>query len=85
MTTASARDDVLTFLTRRLAEMTRQGGAVVTADSVFVELGLQSIDAVLLCGEVEDRFGIELDPALIFEHETVGSFAREVGEIVAPR
>jgi hypothetical protein len=43
-----------------------------------VDGGLQSIDAVLLCGEVEDAFQMELDPALIFDHKDVGSFAAAV-------
>jgi hypothetical protein len=33
---------------------------------------------VLLCGDVEDRFGVDVDPAAIFEHETLGAFARSV-------
>ncbi|MEM8663932.1 MAG: acyl carrier protein [Pseudomonadota bacterium] len=76
--TTIASDDLYPFLIERLCKMTRQDPAAITPTSVFVDMGLQSIDAVLLCGEVEDHFAIELDPETIFEHETLGSFADEI-------
>ena len=51
-------------------------------DSALVDLGLQSIDAVIVCGEVEDEFGIEIDPSEIFEHDTLGTFADEIIALV---
>jgi acyl carrier protein len=78
VTTASVQDEVLAFLIKRLAHTTKLDEAAINGNTVFVDMGLQSIDAVLLCGEVEDHFAIELDPATIFEHETVGSFAEVV-------
>ncbi|WP_262690564.1 acyl carrier protein [Kordiimonas aestuarii] len=50
----------------------------VTENSVFIKLGLESIDAVLVSGEVEDEFGVELSPSAIFDHETLGGFTAEV-------
>lgn len=66
------------FLRSQIAERTKLPESAVHDDSVLVELGLQSIDAVLMCGEVEDRFGIEMDPATVFEHKTLESFAQFV-------
>lgn len=66
------------FVTEAIARFTRQPVETIPPDAVLLDLGLQSIDAVLLSGEVEDHFGIELDPATIFEHETLDSFIREV-------
>ncbi|MEJ8574467.1 acyl carrier protein [Microbaculum marinum] len=69
---------VLPFLKERIAARIGIPPEQVTEQSVLVELGLQSIDAVLVCGEVEDEFGIELNPSSIFEHEALGGFAQEV-------
>ena len=69
---------VMAFLRSRLARLTKQEEANIPDDAVLIDLGLQSIDAVLLSGEFEDHFEIELDPATIFEHETLDSFACEV-------
>ena len=78
MTPQTQAPAVVEFLTARIAKMTKQVPASIGLNSVLVDLGLQSIDAVLLSGEIEDHFEIELDPATIFEHDTVGSFAAEI-------
>lgn len=83
--TAPDAPDIYNFLSERLARLTRQDVAAIRPDAVLVDLGLQSIDAVLLSGEVEDRFEIELDPATIFEHETLESFAAEISRRLSAR
>ena len=78
MTPSSPLQTVVAFLQTHIARFTRQEPEAIDENAVLIDLGLQSIDAVLLCGEVEDHFRIELDPATIFEHETLLSFAAEV-------
>ena len=78
----AALEAVTQFLRERIAARTSTPLEEVQADSVLTDLALQSIDAVLVCGEVEDEFGIELDPTAIFEHKTVGGFAAKVTEAV---
>ena len=67
--------DILDFLKSRIAHYTKTDPAQIATDAVLGDLGLQSIDAAIVTGEVEDHFDIEVDPALIFEHETLESFA----------
>ncbi|MDJ0933062.1 acyl carrier protein [Breoghania sp.] len=83
MTDSPARSEVAAFLTKRLTEITKQDPSMITGSSVFVEMGVQSIDAVLLCGEVEDKFGVEFDPASIFEHDTLDNFMGLIDERIA--
>ncbi|MCC4244509.1 acyl carrier protein [Stappia indica] len=66
------------FLRDRVAQRTKTEADAIGMDMSLADLGLQSIDAVLVCGEVEDRFGVEVDPADIFEHDTLGEFARAI-------
>lgn len=66
------------FLRDRVAQRTKTEADAIGMDMSLADLGLQSIDAVLVCGEVEDRFGVEVDPAEIFEHDTLGEFARSI-------
>jgi acyl carrier protein len=74
---------VLEFLRTHVAARTDCPVEQITASSGLIELGLQSIDAVLLCGEVEDEFKIELDPSAIFEHSDLHSFADHIVERIA--
>lgn len=76
---------VTDFLRAQIAKRTNLTLAEVTETSIMVDLGLESIDAVLLCGDTEDQFEIEIDPAMIFEHDTLGSFAREVSALAAAK
>jgi acyl carrier protein len=85
MNSTALDPSVIEFLKTRLSHFTKLDKEAIGPDSVLVDLGLQSIDAVLLSGEVEDEFRIELDPATIFEHETFGSFAAEISKRLASR
>lgn len=44
----------------------------VPMDSGLDRLGLDSVDAVLIAAELEDAFGIALDPAYFLRFETLG-------------
>lgn len=72
--TSNTETQLFEFLRERIAQRTELAQTEIVRESTLADLGLQSIDAVLLCGEVEDRFQTEVDPADIFEHETVGDF-----------
>lgn len=73
---------VMAYLKTSIAEYTELSADQITAESQLTEIGLQSVDAVLVCGNVEEKFEIEIDPSEIFEHETVGSFAAAVADMV---
>ncbi|MBN8294610.1 acyl carrier protein [Rhodobacter sp. NTK016B] len=78
MTTKTTLSDIQDFLQARIAKFTGTEASQLGADSVLLDLGLQSIDAVILSGEVEDEFQTEINPSMIFEHETLGSFSQAV-------
>jgi acyl carrier protein len=81
------RDEVVAFLVEQLAE--RLGGDVAASavdhDADLIELGIKSIDAVLVSGEIEDRFGAEIEPVLLFECRTVNRVADRVMDILTGR
>jgi len=80
--TSETSTAVMAYLKTSIADYTELSADQITAESQLTEIGLQSVDAVLVCGNVEEKFEIEIDPSEIFEHETVGSFAEAVADIV---
>ena len=72
----SPETELYEFLRKQIAQRTKMTASDIQADAVLADLGLQSIDAVLMCGDVEDHFGVEMDPAAVFEHKTLDSFAQ---------
>lgn len=82
---AVARDEILAFLVDRLAERIGGDPAAIDHDADLVELGVKSIDAVLVSGELEDRFQVEIDPVLLFECRSVNRVADSVSRSLETR
>jgi acyl carrier protein len=41
----------------------------------LVEYGLDSVYALSLCGDIEDEYGIEIEPTLAWDYPTVNAIA----------
>jgi acyl carrier protein len=65
-------DEVADFLRARISRRTRVPEAEIVEATVLVDVGLESVDAVLICGEIEDAFQVEVEPSVMFEHESFG-------------
>jgi len=85
MCDSECNKEILDFIRGEVAQRVGMSIDGIQADTGLIAAGLQSIDAVLICGEVEDRFKVELDPSVIFEHKTVGSFAAAVTLLLSAR
>lgn len=53
----------------------RQGDAIPT-DQTFDTYGFDSVELVLMMGVLEEELGIEVDPALLFEHPSIDALAK---------
>jgi len=55
----------------------------------FNEYGLDSVEAVVMAGVMEEEFGVPIDPILFFEHPSIDQFvaarARSNGAAAADR
>ena len=54
-------------------EIQAQTGQRVDEHQSFSALGLDSVAAVALSGDLEARFGLELDPTVMFEYTTLAA------------
>ena len=54
-----------------IARMLKIDPSLVTLDRSFQDMGLTSLDAVVVSGQLEELIGIEIDPTLLFEHQTI--------------
>jgi acyl carrier protein len=67
------------FVAARVAERIGEHAALGLDRDLF-ELGLDSVDAVELTGEIEERFGLEIDPALPFEQRSINRLAAALAQ-----
>jgi acyl carrier protein len=49
------------------------------------EYGLDSVDAVVMAGEMEEHFGVEIDPATFLRQASVGELITELGSLAGSK
>lgn len=67
--------DIQMWLTEQLAKRIKISLNQVRPDQSFVDIGIDSITAVRLVGEIEDWLQIELEPTLLYEYSTVNTLS----------
>jgi acyl carrier protein len=66
-----SRSDLIQFMVARIAERLDCPLEEINPDGDLMQLGLQSIDAVVISGELEDYIDDEIDPTILLNHRTV--------------
>jgi acyl carrier protein len=59
------------WLTDRLAVYLDRLPDTIDPTVPLAEYGMDSVGALSLCGDIEDAFGIAVDPSLAWDHPTV--------------
>jgi phthiocerol/phenolphthiocerol synthesis type-I polyketide synthase B len=60
-----------------IAHLLGRAAAEIDLFRPFTDCGLDSMDAVVMAGEMEEHFGVELDPGLFLQEATT------LGELIA--
>lgn len=68
--------EVVSLLVVHIARLRKLPTSAVDPTRSFNSLGIDSLDAVTLVGDVESRFGIQIDMAEIFDYPTPAALAR---------
>jgi phthiocerol/phenolphthiocerol synthesis type-I polyketide synthase B len=66
----SAAEELQFWVRRHLGELVGVAPETIVLDRKLSDYGLDSVDAVLMAGELEDHFGIEIDPASFIHFTT---------------
>ncbi|MDG3581283.1 acyl carrier protein [Galbibacter pacificus] len=71
-------NDIIEFVRLKIVERTDIDIDDITEESSLEEIGLGSLDVVLISGEIEDEFKVEVDPMMMFESKTLKEVASRV-------
>ena len=71
------------WLAGRVMAYGKVDAASFTADTPLAELGLDSVYALTLCGDIEDEFAIEVDPTIVWDYPTIRLLAGGITERLA--
>lgn len=74
-TTEAAVSPMAAWLIDRITFYDQVDPAAVTVDAPLAELGLDSIYVLTLCGDIEDAYGVAIDPTFFGDFETLGALA----------
>ncbi|MDT0492598.1 acyl carrier protein [Kitasatospora albolonga] len=71
-------EEVVDWLAGRVAEYREIPAADVDPYVPLAELGLDSVYVLSLCGDVEDHYGLVVEPTVAWDHPTVASLAKHL-------
>jgi acyl carrier protein len=77
------REEIQIFLIAYLTEALELGPDEVRAAAVFSDLGLDSATIIEMAACLSERFGVKVDPTLMFDYPTVSDVARELCEMLS--
>jgi acyl carrier protein len=77
------RRPILRWLTIQLASYLEVPATAVDAMVPLAEMGVDSVHAISLVGDVELHFDIDVDPTMIFDYPTLSAIAEFIGTAVA--
>ena len=71
------------WLRERVAAYGDVSADVVDVNAQLTDLGMDSVYALTLCGDIEDTFNIDMDPSVIWDHDTIRSLADALAAMAA--
>jgi acyl carrier protein len=77
--------EILAWLIENIARETRVAPAEIDPDMSVHALGIDSALVISLTFDLETRFGLPLDPAALFAHPNLRSFARHLANAAQDR
>lgn len=70
-----ARADIADWLRGRVATYGELAPDSFSDDTPLADLGFTSVYALTLCGDIEDTFGLIVEPAVVWHHPTIRELA----------
>lgn len=78
-------DEVREWLRGCVAAHVQRPVAEIRTDLPLSEYGLDSVYVLGLCAEIEDEYGIEVEPTLMWDHPALGPLAEALIPLIAAR
>lgn len=75
--------DVGSWLRRRVAYYAGLPVEEIGSDGALADYGLDSVYAFALCGDIEQAFGLAMEPTLLWDIETLTALAEHIAARVA--
>lgn len=78
-------DEIRQWLRGCVAASVRIPAENIDFEAPLSEYGLDSVYVLSLCADIEDRYGIEVEPTLLWDHPAIGPLADALSPLIAGR
>ncbi|OIJ96819.1 acyl carrier protein [Streptomyces monashensis] len=82
-TTGRTTDELAVWLSDRIALYLRRRPEEIAPAVPLAEYGLDSVAALSLCGDIEEDFGLILEPTVAWDYPTIDALAAHLAESLA--
>lgn len=83
--TSVSTDDAQDWLVQKLAARLEVEPATIDVEQYFDEFDLDSTEALILAGELEQWLGFELETTALWYHPTISALADHIAEVFAEK
>jgi acyl carrier protein len=77
--TAGASDALRDWLIEQVAFYLEKDRAEIDTSVTLTQYGLDSVYAFVLCGDIEERFNITVEPTVAWDYPTIDALAGYIG------
>ena len=75
--------ELRSWLRARVAHYAQLDAAAIDTTATLTTYGLDSVYALILCGDIEDHLGLALEPTVAWDHPTIDALAGHLEETLA--
>lgn len=68
-------ESISQFILEKVAFRTKRPIEDLTSETQLADVGVDSLNAVLICGYLEDKYELEIEPMMMFQHKTAKQVA----------
>lgn len=76
-------NDIMQFVLEKVALRTKKPLESLTGDTQLAEVGIDSLNAVLICGYLEDQYELEIEPMVMFQYKTANQVAQAILDMLS--
>ena len=71
---ANDSGELRSWMIEYISEVLKIDAGTLSTSATFDSIGLDSVEAVVMTGVMEEHFGVDVDPELLFESPSIDAF-----------
>lgn len=77
---AVTKEQIVAFVLGKVSARTKTPLEQLTGETQLANVGVDSLNSVLICGYLEDQYELEIEPMIMFQYKTANQVAEALLE-----